>query len=131
MLTISDLMSCFQDRLLLSVSPWVVGVRGAPCDSLMSLSLQNIFNFLFWNSPPPIVYDCFLWKSVILHQLVFIVRAQLSRTLCDDQLCSSPKYARSCSHRGISKVHEIDFNQGQELWRLVTILTWLVMVFCS
>ena len=51
-LTISDLMSCFQDRLLLSVSPWVVGVRGAPCDNWMPLSLQNIFNFLFWNSPP-------------------------------------------------------------------------------
>ena len=50
-LTISDLMSCFQDRLLLSVSPWVVGVRGAPCDNSMPLSLQNIF-ILFWNSPP-------------------------------------------------------------------------------
>ena len=48
-LTISDLMSCFQDRLLLSS---LVGVRGAPCDNSMPLSLQNIFNFLFWNSPP-------------------------------------------------------------------------------
>ena len=37
---------------------------------------------------------------LILHQLFFVVRAQLSRTLCDDQLCSSPKYACSCSHRG-------------------------------
>ena len=51
-LTISDLMSRFQDRLLLSVSPWVIGVRGAPCDNSMPLSLQNILNFSFWNSPP-------------------------------------------------------------------------------
>lgn len=51
-LTISDLMSCFQDRLLLSVSPWVVGVRGAPCDNSMPLALQKIFILLFWNSLP-------------------------------------------------------------------------------
>jgi len=55
LLTISDLMSCFQDRSLLSVGPWVVGVRDAPCDNSSS-------TFCFALSP--IVCDYFLWKSV-------------------------------------------------------------------
>lgn len=51
-LTISDHKSCFQERLLVSVSPWVVGVRGAKCDNSMPFLLQNIFYFLSWNSLP-------------------------------------------------------------------------------
>ena len=51
-LIMNDLVSCFYVLLLLSVSPWVVGVRGAPCDSVILFSWQNWFMLWFLNSFP-------------------------------------------------------------------------------
>lgn len=102
MLMISDHMSCFHVLLLCSVSPWVVGVRGAPCDNVMPLSLQNFFIILFWNSLPSVeIRRCSRnsWDWKVLHQLFCYGGAQLLCTLCGDRLCSLPMYGFSSKHR--------------------------------